>query len=155
MEELQIVVFSLNNEVCGVESNQVFKIERYQKVRKLSDVPDFIEGLFELRGITLPVINLNKRFNLGSSEITKKSKIIISPVNEFLFGFMVNDVFEILKLTGDDIENAPEAFERTGKTNHLKKVGKKGDKVISILDMSKILSTEEFEMLKKMSEVTK
>lgn len=146
MSELQAVVFSLNNQLCGVDTSQVQEIIRYQDVIKIPDMPQFVDGIINLRGKVVPVINLNKRFGLGETGITKKTKIIITQINGTLAGFIVNDVSEIVKFSEEDIEMTPGVVLNNANT-YLKNIGKKGDMLISMLDLSKILSDSEIKKL--------
>ena len=95
MNELQVVVFRLNGQLFGAETSQVFQIIKYQQANKIPRMPRFIEGIINYRGEVLPVIDLNRRFELGDSEINKKTKIIVSNIEGKLTGFIVNDVVEI------------------------------------------------------------
>jgi len=146
MEGIQIVVFTLNDEVCGVETTQVKEIVKYESITKMPDMPKFIDGVISLRGTVVPVVNLNKRFGLGDTEITKKTKIIINDIEGKLVGFIVNDVSEIIKIPAEDIENTPDLIRDTHNV-YLKNVGKKGDQLISILDLSAILTDTEVKSL--------
>ena len=146
MEGIQLVVFTLNDEVCGVETTQVKEIVKYESIAKMPDMPKFIDGVISLRGTVVPVVNLNKRFGLGDTEITKKTKIIINDIEGKLVGFIVNDVSEIIKIPAEDIENTPDLIRDTHNV-YLKNVGKKGDQLISILDLSAILTDTEVKSL--------
>jgi purine-binding chemotaxis protein CheW len=148
MRDLKVVVFKLNNELCGVESDQVQEIVKYAETSKLPKMPKFIEGIINLRGKVVPIINLNLRFEGGNTEITKKTKVIITKIDENIIGFMVNDVTEILNLTEGDIEPPPEMLFNTG-NNHLVGVGKVGGRLISILDFKKLLTSGEVKKIKK------
>lgn len=142
MNDIQVVVFALNNELCGVDASIVFKIERYAEVSLIPQMPDYVSGLFNLRGRVVPVIDLNKRFNLGDSEITKKTKIIITEKDNQLYGFMVNNVIEILNLDDDSIDKS-EAILKVNNKNYINGIGKKNDKLFSIIDLHKILNIDE------------
>ncbi|TYQ13341.1 UNVERIFIED_CONTAM: purine-binding chemotaxis protein CheW [Acetivibrio alkalicellulosi] len=146
MNGMQIVVFSLNEEICGVDTSQVKEIVQYEKLAKMPKMPNFIDGIFNLRGMVVPVVNLNGRFRLGNTEITKKTKIIIIEIEKKLIGFIVNDVIEILPLAAESIENTPEIIKKSYNC-YLKYVGKKDGKLISILDLSNILTDDEFDKL--------
>ncbi|MCX7921287.1 MAG: chemotaxis protein CheW [Clostridia bacterium] len=148
MAEMQIVVFSLNDETCGADTSQVFKIEKYQKVDKIPEMPYFVDGIMNLRGRVVPVVNLNRRFDLGQTEITKKTKIIITEIDKGLVGFVVNDVQEIIKLSDDEIESPPGVIQKKD-NSYMNGVGKKGEKLISILDLRAILGSEEIEDINK------
>lgn len=148
MSEMQIVVFSLNNETCGVESSQVQEIIKYQETARVPRMPKFIEGLISLRGKVVPVVNLNARFDMGKTEITKKTKIIITKLKEGYIGFIVNDVSEIIKLVEEEMELPPEIVKEAGNT-FLKSIGKKGDKIISVFNLERILTDNEIKNLGK------
>lgn len=146
MSELQTVVFNLNGQLFGAEASQVFQIIRYQEVTKVPRMPKFIEGIIEYRGSVLPVINLSKRFDTGELEITKKTKILITRMDDKLAGFIVNDVSEIIKFQDEDIEPAPHIF--SGETGaYLKKVGKRDGRLISIIDLENVLNDSEIKRL--------
>lgn len=142
MEGMQIVVFTLNDEVCGVDTTQVKEIVMYETLTKMPKMPQFIDGVINLRGMVVPVVNLNKRFELGDTQITKKTKIIITDLSGKLVGFIVNDVSEIMKLPPESIENTPEIIRKID-NSYLKNVGKNGENLISILDLSTILTDSE------------
>lgn len=146
MEGIQVVVFTLNDEVCGVETTQVKEIVKYESITKMPDMPKFIDGVISLRGTVVPVVNLNKRFGLGETEITKKTKIIINDIEGKLIGFIVNDVSEIIKIPAQDIENTPDLIKETH-NSYLKNVGRRGEELISILDFSAILTDTEIKSL--------
>ena len=148
MAEIQIVVFSLNGEICGAQTSQVQEIKNYQDVTKVPEMPEFVEGIINLRGRVVPIINLNTRFGLGQTDFTRKTKVIITSMNENLVGFIVNDVSEIIKLSEDEVEVTPELIHRAGNA-YLKSVGKKDGKLISILDLGAILSENEVEKLEE------
>lgn len=147
MREAQVVVFSLNNQYCGVETSQVQSIIRYQDVSKVPEMPDFVEGIINLRGKIIPVINLNKRFNLGDTKVTDSTKIIVSEVDNSPIGFVVNNVSEIMKFTEEELEPAPDIIYNAGNT-YISNIGKKEDKLVSILDFGKILTSKEMDELK-------
>ncbi len=146
MDETQIVVFTLNDEICGVETTQVKEIVKYESTTKMPNMPKFIDGVISIRGTVVPIVNLNKRFGLGNTEITKKTKIIVNDLEGKLIGFIVNDVSEITKLPAQDIEDTPEIIKKID-NSYLKNVGKKGEELISILDLSTILTDTEIKSL--------
>lgn len=147
MEELQIVVFALNNEMCGVDTMQVKEIVKYQDVTKAPQMPDFVEGLINLRGHVIPVINLNRRFGLCESPVDNRTKIIITEIEAQLIGFIVDEVREIIKLRQDDVESAPDILSKAGNT-YIKGIAKKENQLISVLDLTKVLHGSEVNMLK-------
>ena len=144
MSDIQVVIFTLNNELCSVEASLVYKIEKYSEISSIPQMPDYIKGLYNLRGRVVPVVDLNKRFNMGESEITKKTKIIITEKEDQLFGFMVNNVMEILNLDENSIDKS-DAILKVNSMKYIKGIGKKNDKLFSIIDLNEILHTVEVE----------
>lgn len=146
MSELQVVVFSLNGQLFGAEASQVFQIIKYQETAKVPKMPRFLEGILNYRDSVLPVINLARRFEMGELEITKKAKILVTKIEDKLAGFIVNDVTEIMKFADEDIESAP-LIMSSEVGAYLKKVAKKDDKLISIIDLEKVLNDKEIKRL--------
>ncbi len=142
MADTQVVIFILNNELCSVEASMVFKIEKYSEVSTIPQMPDYIKGLYNLRGRVVPVVDLNKKFSMGDSEITKKTKIIITEKDGQLFGFMVNNVLEIINLKDDSIDKS-DAIIKVNNKKYIKGVGKKDEKLFSIIDLNEVLRETE------------
>lgn len=146
MADIQVVIFTLNNELCSIEASMVFKIEKYSEVSLIPQMPDYIKGLYDLRGRVVPVVDLNKKFDLGDSEITKKTKIIITEKEGQLFGFMVNNVLEIINLNENSIDKS-EAIIKINNKKYITGVGKKDEKLFSIIDLNEVLLENEVEQV--------
>lgn len=146
MSELQVVLFDINGQLFGAEANQVFQIIKYQEATKMPKMPKFIEGILHYRDTVLPIINLTKRFDMGEILINKKTKILVTRIEDKYAGFIVNDVSEIVKFTEGEVDPAP-AMLNSEASAYLKKIGKKGDKLISIIDLEKILNNNEVKKL--------
>jgi purine-binding chemotaxis protein CheW len=146
MSELQVVIFDLNGQLFGADTSQVFQIIKYNNPEKMPKMPKFIEGMISYRDTVLPVINLAKRFELGETAVTKKTKILVTRIGEKYAGFVVSDVTEIARFAEEDISATPPVMNRETEA-YLSKVGKKGDKLISIVDLHKILSEAEVKKL--------
>ena len=142
MSEMNAVIFNLNDQLFGAEASQVFQIIRYQEPSKMPKMPRFIEGIINYRDTVLPVINLAKRFDLGDMDITKKTKILVTKLGEKYAGFIVSDVMEIMRFEEDEVEMAPSAVN-VGTASYLRKIGKKGERLYSIIDLENILNEAE------------
>lgn len=142
MSELNVVIFNLNGQLFGAEASQVYQIIRYQEPEKLPRMPRFIEGVINYRDSVLPVINLVKRFELGDAPVTRKTKILVARLDDRYAGFVVSDVSEIMKFDDEEVEQAPSAVT-AGTSSYLKKIGKKGDRLYSIIDLENILNEAE------------
>ncbi len=149
MSELQVVVFEVNGEFFGAEASQVFQIIKYQEATKVPKMPRFVEGMLNYRESVLPVVNLAKRFDMGDIAINKKTKILVTKIEDNFAGFIVNDVSEIVKFSENEVDPTPDII--SGETAaYLKKVARKGEKLISIIDLENILTAGE---IKKLSNV--
>lgn len=146
MADVQIVIFALNNELCSVDASIVYKIERYGELSLIPQMPEYIKGLFNLRGRVVPVVDLNRRFNMGDSGTNKKSKIIITEKDGQLFGFLVNNVLEIINLDEDSIDRS-EAVLKVNNKKYIRGIGKRDEKLFSIIDLNEILHIDEIEQL--------
>ena len=146
MGELQVVIFGLNGQTFGADASQVFQIIRYQQVAKMPGLPGFMEGVLNYRGAVLPVISLNKRFELGDDSIGKKTKIIISKIGEKLAGFIVNDVVEIARFAEEDVEPAP-LPAKSGARRFIKEVAKRDGQIVTVIDLDKVLEDAEISSL--------
>lgn len=146
MKELQAIIFQLNDQICGADTSQVREIRKYTEVSKIPDVPEYIEGAINLRGRVVPIVNLNSRFGLGESEITPRTKILITAIEEQLVGFTVNDVIEITRFAQDEIEDVPYVV-RNDKNHYLQGIGKKDDTLVTIIDFGKVLKRSEIDTL--------
>ncbi|HEY9061601.1 MAG TPA: chemotaxis protein CheW [Pseudobacteroides sp.] len=153
MDDIQVVLFKLNEIACGADSSQVQEIVKHQEVSRVPNMPRFIEGIINLRGKVVPIVNLNRRFDLGETPITKKTKIIITRINDSYIGYIVNEVSEITKFKSDNLELPSEVLRKINNT-YIKCVGIKEEKIIIILDLSAILTDSELDMIHKDTMVT-
>ena len=117
-----------------------------EEITVVPKAPKFIEGVINLRGNVIPVIDLRKRFGMEKVEITKKTKIIIVEVSKRQFGLIVDSVAEVVTLTNDQIE--PSLPTVSGlKAEFINSIGKMDEKLIIILEINRIIqSTEEIKV---------
>ncbi|HHW72517.1 MAG TPA: purine-binding chemotaxis protein CheW [Firmicutes bacterium] len=142
MEEKQLVVFRLHNEEFGVEITDVREIVKPRHITRLPHVADYIEGVTNLRGEVIPVICLRKRFGLEPKEETQDTRIIMLEINNSMVGFIVDAVTETLRLPEDAIEPPPSSIAGL-RADYLAGVGKVDDRLLILLDVDQILSTDE------------
>ena len=140
--ETQLVVFVMENEefACGI--NSVREVLKMIKVTPLPRSLDFVEGVINMRGDVIPVIDLRKRFELPEAERTDESRIIIVEVEEQMVGLIVDSVREVISLDNKQIQEAPNQVAG-GKTDLITGVGKVDDRMLIILDLDRILTSEE------------
>lgn len=142
----QQVTFSLGKEEYGIEITKVQEIIGYQGFTRVPNVPDFIKGVINLRGTVVPVVDLRKKFEMEEKEYTKFTVIIILEALERIMGIIVDAISDVVSLTEQDIQDAP-SFTVNVRTDFIKGMGKKGEKLIILLDMDKILSQEELDII--------
>lgn len=138
---LQLVSFKLGDEEYAVDILKVREIIRMQAVTRVPHAPDFIEGVINLRGKVIPVMDLRKRFGLKSAEHTRGSRIVVLQLDRTL-GVVVDAVSQVLRLAAENVEPTPPIVS-TISAEYLKGVGKVEDRLIILLDVDKIISLEE------------
>lgn len=141
-EELQLVAFRLQGEEFAVDIQRVREVLKITQITPLPQALSFIEGVINLRGEVIPVVDLRKRFNITNAQKTGESRIIIVEIDESLVGLIVDSVTEVLHLMSSAVEPPPRRLVGT-RTEFIKGVGKLGDRLLIILDLRQILSTDE------------
>lgn len=140
--EQQLVVFELANEHYGVEISTVESIIKMQEITRIPHSPSFVEGITNLRGLVLPVIDLRKRFGLEAQEISRDSRIMVVALGTMKVGMIVDAVSEVLRVPSELIEPAP-SMTTSSRANFITGIAKLNDLLVILLDMSKILTTDE------------
>jgi len=147
-ESEQLVVFELAKEFYGVDIGAVNTIIRMQEITQIPRTPDFVEGVINLRGSIVPVIDLRKRFGLPVGETTKASRIVVVEAAGQMIGMVVDAVAETLRLSSDAIE-PPSPVVASLDAEYLRGVGKQDERLVILLDLDKVLSSKEVEALTK------
>ncbi|MCR4430529.1 MAG: chemotaxis protein CheW [Tepidanaerobacteraceae bacterium] len=145
----QFVEFKLGEEEYGVDILQVKTIERMMPVTRVPKAPSFVEGVINLRGEIVPVIDLKKRFDLPPSQITDNTRIIIVSLEDITVGMIVDSATEVIQLPQEAIEPAPNI---TGgiDSSFLDGVGKLDGKLLILLNLSKVLKPQEVTQLSQL-----
>lgn len=140
--ERQLILFSLGTGNYGIPIENVFEIKKMGDITVVPKAPKFIEGVINLRGNVIPVIDLRKRFGMDKVEMTKKTKTIIVEVKKRQFGLIVDAVAEVVTLNNSQIE--PSLPTVSGlKAEFINGIGKLEDKLVIILDITRILQSNE------------
>jgi purine-binding chemotaxis protein CheW len=140
--ETQLVVFMLGKEEFACNIEDVREVLKMVRVTPLPRSLDFVEGVINLRGEVIPVIDLRKRFGMPEAERTDDSRIIIVEVEERMVGLTVDSVSEVIRLSSKQIQEAPNQLAG-GRTHLIMGVGKVEDRLLIILNLERILTTEE------------
>lgn len=140
---LQLVIFQLGGEEFGVEIVKVQEIIRMPEITHIPQSPDFVEGVINLRGKIIVVVNLDKRFNLSLKDVDENSRIIVVEIGNNVVGMIVDSVNEVLRIPNSSVEPAPELVLSQISRDYLKGVGKVDDRLLILLDLAKVLTIEE------------
>ena len=112
----------------------------------MPDVPDYIEGVINLRGKIISVIDLRKRFGETRIEATRKNRILVAEIDKKLVGLIVDAASEVIRLPQDEIEAPPEVFEEN-EVKYVTGVGKLNGRLVILIDLTKILQQGELRRL--------
>jgi purine-binding chemotaxis protein CheW len=141
-ETIQVVSFKLGSEEYGVDIAQVQEINRMVAITHVPRAPQFMEGVINLRGQLIPIIDLRTRFAMERAEHTKNTRIVVTEIGAKRVGMVVDSVSEVLRLGTDAIEPAPEMITGVD-TEYIRGVGKIEDRLIILLDLARIISSGE------------
>lgn len=145
-EVVQVVSFRLGGEEYGVDISQVQEIIRMVEVTKVPRAPHFMEGVINLRGQLIPIIDLRTRFGMSRIPPTKSTRIVVTEIGNKRVGIVVDAVSEVLNIPIENVEDAPEMVAGVG-TEYIQGVGKLGERLIIMLDLTMVISTEEKQQL--------
>ncbi|HET6842492.1 MAG TPA: chemotaxis protein CheW [Candidatus Angelobacter sp.] len=148
-KEQHIVGFRIGRESFGVPIRLVHEIVRIPDITAVPEAPDFVEGVINLRGKIVPVVDLRKRF--GEKEIisTRKNRILVAEVDRKMVGLMVDAASEVMKIPETEIEQPPNVFEE-GDLQYVTGVGKLNGRLIILIDLTRVLQKGE---LRRLAEV--
>lgn len=142
-KEYQLVVFKIGDEEFGVDISQVREIGRLIEITYMPKAPVFIEGVVNLRGQIVAIIDLAKRLGISSSPRGENTRIVVVEIGENTVGMIVDSVSEVLRLSSDDIEDVPGIIETEVPEHYIRGVGKLKDRLLVLLDLNRVLTHEE------------
>lgn len=140
--QIQVVVFCLKEEEFAIDIQQMREVLKPIYITPLPHSADFIEGVINLRGEIIPVIDLRKRFGINQESLAEKKRIMIIEIADNLLGIIVDQVLEVLHLSGNQIQSPPQGLYGT-KSDFISGIGKKDNRFIIILSPAQIISCEE------------
>jgi purine-binding chemotaxis protein CheW len=146
---LQVVSFALGSEEYGVDIAQVQEINRMVTVTHVPQAAQFMEGVINLRGRLIPIIDLRTRFGMERAERTKNTRIVVTEIGSKRLGMVVDSVSEVLRIPVEQIEDAPDLVAGVD-TEYIRGVGKLDDRLIILLDLGRVISADEKTELQKL-----
>ncbi|GIV59779.1 chemotaxis protein CheW [Rhodocaloribacter litoris] len=141
---LQLVSFVIENEEFGIDILNVQEIIRPVAITRVPNAPSFVEGVINLRGRIVPVVDLRKRFNLPPRPADKNTRIVVVELDGKVIGFMMDAVKEVLRVHRNVIEPPPELTIGID-THYISGVAKLEDRLLILLELEEVLSAEELQ----------
>ncbi len=145
-KDIQVVGFRIGTETFGVPISIVREIVRVPPITAVPNAPDYIEGVINLRGKIISVIDLRKRFGEKNIQPTKKNRIVVVELNERSVGLLVNSASEVLKIPPSEIE-APHDLFQDGEVDYVTGVAKLKGRLVILLDLNKVIRRSDLRRL--------
>ncbi len=131
---LQLVTFKLENEEFGVDILKVQEINRMMNITKIPNAPTYIEGVINLRGKIIPIVDLRKRLGFRNGVYDKSTRIIVVELDGLVLGFIVDSVSEVLRINENTDEHPPSIVAGV-ESDYIEGVGKLGDRLLILLEL--------------------
>ncbi len=153
-KQLQLVTFQLGNEKYGIDIMEVNEIVKMQDIRPIPNAPPYVEGIYNLRGIIIPIINLHRRFKIKKLDFSEEdvllSGFIIISINNTLIGVIIDKVLRVVTITDNSIHPPPRMLTGIG-AEYISGVYKEDDDYLVILDIEHLFDPRELQQLEKIS----
>jgi purine-binding chemotaxis protein CheW len=144
-QEDQFLLCKLENEEYGINISDVQSIEELQSIVSVPDMPDYVKGVINLRGQVIPVIDMRLKLRMADREYDDRNCIVIVKIGESNVGLIVDTVSEVVNIPESNIEPAPSFKDSRGSNRYISGIGKTGEEVKILLDVSKLLEEQEIE----------
>ena len=140
-------MFTLGDEEFGIDISLVQEIVRITKTTFLPNAPEYIEGVMNLRGDVIAVMDMGKRYGIGIRQRNEKSRIVITEIGESLIGLIVDSVKEVIKVDIENIEHPPKNATSEIKAELVEGIAKVEERLIVLLNLSVLLTKDEADVL--------
>lgn len=141
-QEIQLACFRVGEQLYGLDILRIREIVRPQKLRPVPRAPAFVEGVMDLRGAVVPVVDLRRRFELAIPPQSRQTRIMISAIAGRIVGLLVDEVLEVRRYGRKEIQPAPHFLSGKGVEFFLG-VCRRAEELVLILNLEKLLSTDE------------
>lgn len=142
----EFLVFTLGKEEYGIDILKVQEIRGYDQVTRIANTPPFIKGVTNLRGVIVPIIDLRIKFEQPGVQYNDNTVVIVLNLEQRVVGIVVDGVSDVLSLTQDQIRPSPE-FAVTMSTEYLTGLGALGERMLILVDIEKLLNSEEMALM--------
>ena len=141
-QELQLVSFIILGRRLGVDITRVREIIREQEVTLLPKAPEFLEGVINLRGQVIPVIDMPRRFGLTGQRHTKDTRVVVLEIRNMVVGFVVDSVSEVLRIPESTVQETPAAISGAG-SRFIRGIAQVDGRLLIVLDADILLDEDE------------
>lgn len=148
---IQLVGFNLGDEDYGVDILRVQEINRMVDITKVPQAPEFVEGVINLRGTVIPVIDLRSRLGMPQKEHDRQTRIIVAEIDKRTIGFVVDSVSEVIRIPSKTVEPPPPIVAGHG-SEYIEGVGKMDDRLLMLIDINKLFSQSEMNKFSQLAD---
>ncbi len=153
-KQIQLVTFQLGNELYGIDIMKVKEIQKITEVRAIPNVPSYVEGIFNLRGNIIPIINLHKRFQIRRAVMDESDELLsgflIIELDGMYVGIFIDKIARVVTIDVDTIQPPPQMLAGIG-TEYIRGVTKEDSGYLIILDVARLFDRKELQQLGKLS----
>lgn len=149
-KDLQLVGFRIGKETFGVPIGLVHEIVRVPEITAVPDAPEYVEGVINLRGKIISVIDLRKRFGEKKIERNRKNRILVAEIERKMVGLIVDAASEVLRVSQNEIEDPPDVLDEA-EVKYVTGVGKLNGRLVILVDLAKIMQKGELRRLGEMT----
>ena len=143
-DKVEVIVFTLKDtktkrsEIYGVNVKQIQEIRNVEKITRLPKSPEFVKGIMNLRGQIITIIDVKQKLDFDTNnEENQNSSILISKINDQTLGFLIDDVDEVVRIDGKDIDR--NTLENSDSASYLQGFVKTKDRLIILLDLEELI----------------
>ena len=152
--KLQLVTFQLGGEKYGIDIMKVKEIQRKQEIRPIPNAPPYVEGILNLRGLIIPVINLHQRFHFKKADLNEEdqllSGIMVIQIRQMQVGVIIDRVSRVVTIDANTIQPPPQMITGIG-SEYIRGVVKEDGNYLLILDIERLFSTRELQQISNFS----
>lgn len=142
----EFLTFTLGPEEYAIDILKVQEIRGYEQPTTIANVPDFIKGVINLRGIIVPIVDLRIKFGVGKAEYTPFTVVIILSISGRVVGIVVDGVSDVTSLRTEQIRPAPE-FAASVDTRYIKGLGTLDERMLIVVDIEKLMLSSEMALM--------
>lgn len=141
-QEVQLACFRIGAAMYALEIMRIKEIIRPQKLTPVPKAPPFIEGVINLRGAVIPIVDLRKRFDLPTAIVDRKTRVIICALSGKILGLVVDEVAEVRRYSRQEVQPSPH-FLQGKEAQFFRGICRRDDDLVMVLNLEKILSSSE------------